>query len=40
MARTAVNVSGDAVCAMYVSQTEKGSEEQYTENEKSLPQAQ
>lgn len=40
MARTVVNVSGDAVCAMYVSQVEKNSEEDYTEKGELLSQAQ
>ncbi|WP_397538980.1 dicarboxylate/amino acid:cation symporter [Rummeliibacillus pycnus] len=40
MARTAVNVSGDAVCAVYVTHVEKIKEEERIENDQSLPQAQ
>ena len=40
MARTAVNVSGDAVCAVYVTHVEKIKEEEHIETDRSLPQAQ
>lgn len=40
MARTAVNVTGDAVCAVYISQGEKIKDEEHGEDDHTIPQAQ